>query len=184
MHQSQLPQGQPRARHLAQHRRVSHVRVTTHSRPRRAWEFLVRFHVRATTRSHLVREWAAQAVLVRQALVVLAPQVVQALQVALAVRPVQVVQVAQVASLAQPELRELDLLAQPVVQVPRAPQVLLAQEAVQLVVRVAVAEVTPAVPPVLSVRVGLAVQARLVSQSVQSAKSLSSGTTPQAWVVQ
>jgi hypothetical protein len=74
------------------------------------------------------------------------------------------------------------LRVQAVPQVPVALQVLaalLVRPVARPVVEVAA---LAAEPQVLSVRVVLAVRARLVSQSVQSAKSLNSAATPHHWV--
>jgi hypothetical protein len=130
----------------------------------RAWAFLVRSLVRATTHSHLHREWDAQvrtdlAVLVR---LVPVAQVAQVVRVVL----VRLVPVAQVAHLVQVSAALVRVALQAQLRV--ALQVSLARAVAQ--VAAVVAELA-AEPPVPSVRAA-ARAARPASQSVRNAKSM------------
>jgi hypothetical protein len=136
----------------------------------RAWEFLVQFLVRVTTRSHHHREWVAQAHLVRVVQVVQLVLVAQVAQVAPVVQVVQLVLVAQVVQVDSLVHHVQVLVAALQVEL-RVPVALAVQVVAQVPAVVAVLAVEPLV---LSVRVAHAGRARLVSQSVQSAKSLNS----------
>jgi hypothetical protein len=144
----------------------------------RAWEFLVQFLVRVITRSHHRREWVAQAHLAR---VVQAVRLVPAVLVAHLAQVEQVVRLVPVALVAQVVLH-LVLVLVAVLQVElRVPEALVAQVVAQVPVAVAALAVELLVRLVRAV---LAVRARLVSQSVQSAKSLNSALMRHHLVVQ
>ena len=158
---------------LRQHRQPQEflVRVTTRSQLHKAWAFLVQSAALATILSLHHREWVAQAALV--------------LPVAQVAQVDQVAQVAHRVPVAALHVR-VDSQADHVrlVQVSHA-QVAALQVALQaqrrvdsLVLVVVQAQVVAAVlavePLVHSVRAAHAVRARLVSQSVQSAKSSNS----------
>jgi hypothetical protein len=157
-------------RRLAQLPQESHVQETPRSQRLREWAFLVQLAVLATILSLHRREWVAQAAHVRP--VAQAAQVAQVAQVA---HRVPAAQPAQAVSLA-------DLVRQVLVSFAQAaalqavPQVahLVASPVRVLALAVAVVVVLAVEPLVLSVRAVPAVRARLVSQSVQSAKSLNS----------
>jgi hypothetical protein len=143
---------------------------------RREWEFLVRFLALEIILSHHHKGWVAQVhldqvvLVVRLVPVVLVAQVVQVVSQERVVRlvpAVLVAQVVQVVSLVQ----VVQVLAAVLQAELRVPVVLVAQVVAQVQVVVAVLAVEPLVR---SVRAVLAVRARLVSQSVQSAKSLNS----------
>jgi hypothetical protein len=117
-----------------------------------------------------LREWVAQAAHVR--LVVPVAQVAQVAQVA---HQVPVAQPAQVASLAD-LVRQVQVSFAQVAVLRVVPQVALRVDSLAQAVaqRVAVAVVLAVEPLVPSVRAAHAARARLVSQSVQSAKSSNS----------
>ena len=140
----------------------------------RAWAFLARLAALATTHSHLLRVWAAQAVHVPPEEQV--AQVAQVVQVAHQAPVAQRAQVVFRAAHAQQAQALPVQVAHPVVlQV--AHQALVAL-AVQAVAQVPVVAVVLAVEPqVLSVRVEPVARARLASQSAPSAKSSNSAAT-------
>jgi hypothetical protein len=146
------------------------ARVTTRSRPHRAWAFLAQSAALATILSLHHREWVAQA-----ALVLLVAQVAQAVQVAQVAH--QVPAALHVQADFQADLVRLGLaLSVQAAAHQAAPQVRhrvdsLAQVVAQAQAVVAVLAVEPLV---LSVRAAHEARARLVSQSVQSAKSSNS----------
>jgi hypothetical protein len=152
----------------------------------REWEFLVRFLVREIILSHLLREWDAPAHPAQAVLVAQVEQVVRLVPVALVARVVQVEQVvrlvpvALVARVVQVDSHLVQVLVavRPVAR--QVPVALVVRAVVQVPVVVAVLAVEP---QVLSVRAVLAVKARLVSQSVLSAKSLNSAQTHHHLVV-
>jgi hypothetical protein len=116
---------------------------------------------------------------VRLVPVVLVAQVVQVVSQERVVRLVPAVLVAQVVQVVS--LVQVDQVLVAVLRVElRVPVALVVRAVAQVLVAVAVLAVEPLV---LSVRVVLAVRARLVSQSVQSAKSLNSALTPHHLVV-
>ena len=163
---------------LLQQRQVFLVRAITHLHLHRVWVFLVLFLVRVTTRSHHRREWVA---LVHLARVV---QVVRLVPVALVAHHAQVEQVVRLVPvvLVAQEVLHLVLVLVAVLQVElRVPEALVAQVVAQVQVAVAALAVEPLVRLVRAV---LAVRARLVSQSVQSAKSLNSAPMRHHLVVQ
>jgi hypothetical protein len=151
----------------------------------REWEFRVRFLVLEIILSHLHKVWVA---LVRLDLEVLVVRLVPVVLVALVVLVVLLVQVVRLVPVVLVALVVLVVSLVQVVQVLVAVLRVELRVQVALVVR-AVAQVPVAVavlavePLVLSVRVALAVRARLVSQSVQSAKSLNSAQTRHHLVV-
>jgi hypothetical protein len=154
----------------------------------REWEFLVRFLVQETILSHLHKVWVAPVLRAPVDLVVLVVRlvpevlvllVVQVVSQVLAVRLVPVVLVALVA-----QVVSLVLVAQVLVAVLQAELQVPVDLVALVVAQVPVAVAALAVEPqVLSVRVVLAVRARLVSRSVQSAKSLNSVLTRHHLVV-
>jgi hypothetical protein len=154
----------------------------------REWEFRVRFLVLEIIPSLLHKAWVDLVHLAPVLLVVrvvrLVPVVLVA-QVVLVVLQERVVRLVPVVPVAQVVLVVLqERVVQVLVAVLRVELRVLVALVVRAVVQVPVAVAVLAVEPlVLSVRVVLAVRARLVSQSVQSAKSLNSVLTPHHLVV-
>jgi hypothetical protein len=139
-------------------------------RQRREWEFLVRFLVRVITRSLLLKVWGALAHLVRVVLVVRLVPAVRVAQVAPVVLVVQLVLVVLVVRV-DSQAHLVQVLVAVLRVAHRVPVALVVQVEAQVLVAVAVLAVELLV---LSVRAAHAVRARLVSQSVQSAKNLNS----------
>ena len=146
------------------------VRATTRSQPLRAWVSHVRSAVLETILLLHLREWVAQAVLVLPV-----AQVVQVAQVAQVAHRVPVALRVQADSL-EHLVQLVQALPAQVVEHQVVPQAALRVDSlVRAVARVEAVVVALAVEPlVLSVRAVLAVRARLVSQSVRSAKSSNS----------
>lgn len=134
----------------------------------REWEFRVRFLARVTIHLHRHRAWVAtQAHLVRVAHLVPAVPAVLVVRVAHLVLVVPAALVVRVDSLAH--RAQVSVAAHLVVHRPVVSRVARAAALAAVVVAALAVE-----PQVRSVRVVLAVRARLVSQSVQSAKSSNS----------